>query len=175
MAQYFKVDQGKGEDQFIKELDTEPTSKIENGTHPRAIVRWFQGNGLKAEPAENMTLDGLRKLVHSGHLIITPIQDYGDQDDFSKDDSGHYVIVCGFVPAPPGEQYGRVVIQDPSAANAEAGGRLPDFVPDSVQEFGKLMVREDVFNAVWHDQTALGQHLVRFGIAVGKSGGHEST
>ena len=64
VAQYFKVDQGKGEDQFIKELDTEPTSKIENGTHPRAIVRWFQGNGLKAEPAENMTLDGLRKLVH---------------------------------------------------------------------------------------------------------------
>ncbi len=62
---------------------------------------------------------------------------------------------------------GHVVIQDPSAANAEAGGRLPDHLPDSIQDFGKLLVREAVFDGAWHDQAADGKRLVRFGIAVG--------
>jgi Peptidase_C39 like family len=157
VAEFFGVAGERTEEDFIEQLGSDP----EEGTRPEAIIGWFRERGLDVRAEVGMTLDGLRACVEQGRVVIVPVQDYGTKAEFREDQAGHYVIVCGFVP-------GFVVIQDPMAANAEAGGPLPEHLPDSIQDFGKLMVKESVFDEVWHDTSATGKVLVRFGIAVGR-------
>ncbi len=99
VAEFFGVAAGRGEEDFIRELHTEPTDVIEDGTHWQSMAGWFHRAGLSAEAREGMTLGDLRAAVAAGRPVITPVQDYGTAEMYRQDQSGHYVVVCGWVPS----------------------------------------------------------------------------
>jgi hypothetical protein len=155
VALYYRLN-NRTEAELIRELSTDP----QKGTQPANMVRWFQEHGFPTEVREQLTLDDLNRYWQAGIPVIVLIQDYGTKQEFRTNQAGHYVCVCGL-------WSGYVIVQDPSATNLQAGDR-PPAQPDTVQDFGKVMIRQPVFDSVWHDVDANGELLTRYGIAVGR-------
>lgn len=168
VAQYFGVDEGKTEEDMIKELDTEPTSIEDNGTDPARMVNWLTNAGLTVTSGAGWTVDDLRHYWAAGQPVIVPIQDYGTPEEYRENQSGHYVVVIGL-------GFGYVFVQDPSADNVESGDihtadtEGQPFKPvDSDMAPGRVMIPEETFLAVWHDMEDGGKIDIQYGIAVGR-------
>lgn len=135
-------------DEWKELLGTDPN----NGTPPAAIVRVLRSLGLDVQTRRNMTLDDLGDCWREGWPVICPIQDYSPDAGPTDYEDGHYVIVVGV-------DLGFVFVQD-SMADVELEGSNSDAAP------GRVMIREQRFMDVWHDEGVSGEKFVRFGIVV---------
>jgi HK97 family phage portal protein len=165
VALFWGVDDGKTEEEFIADLGTKQVEPMnEDGTHTASIIKYFTEKGLTVTAGEGWTLDDLRHFWAAGQPVIVPIQDYGTPPEFAEyreNQSGHYVVVKGL-------GFSRVACMDPSADNAEAGGRLPDSLPDTDAAPGEAWILEETFMDCWHDMDDENKVLVQYGIAVGR-------
>ena len=84
-------------------------TNLAQSTKPSAIVEYLAKLGLAVESREKMAIDDLREATARGCPVITPIQEYGDEQ--GTYDYGHYVTVIGVA-------LGYVFVQDSSADNA---------------------------------------------------------
>lgn len=135
VAQFFGVAGDQGD--FVAALGSSPAE----GTGPEQLIAGAKALSLNATDAAGMTVDYLAQVVAHGRPVICCIQAYGTPDQYARDESGHWVVVCGV-----DDQ--SVYVQDPAAGP------------------GKIPVAD--FEARWHDKTADGRQLVRYGIAVWK-------
>lgn len=129
-------------------LGTDP----EQGTPPEAIVRVLRELGLIVETRSGMSLQDLKSAWRRGAPVICPIQDYSPDAGPRDYDDGHYVTVLG-------ADLGYVFVQD-SMADVE----LQD--SNTVAAPGRVMIREQRFLEVWHDQGSQGTRYERYGIVV---------
>ncbi len=102
VAEYFGVDNGRTEDDYIAELGTTAA----DGTTPEAIVDVLNDAGLVTTSGNGMTLDDLRCCFERGHPVIVPMQEAPAPEGGTA--AGHWVVVigCGL---------GQVFLQDPVA------------------------------------------------------------
>ena len=124
-----------------------------DGTSPDAIADGLRSLGLSVEDREGMTLDDLRAAWQAGKPTICCIQDYRDPAAYDLDDSGHWVVVVGL-------WSGMVFVQDLSADNVLAGSGS-DAAP------GCVMISEETWLRVWHDEDGAGRRYDRLGLIVG--------
>ncbi|MBI3299670.1 MAG: C39 family peptidase [Elusimicrobia bacterium] len=95
VLRYWKVFDG-GERSLYERLQTTE----EDGTDPRSMVKVARELGLKAELAENLTVDDLRRHLAEGQTVILDVQAWADDDptpgDYSDNwEDGHYVVLVG--------------------------------------------------------------------------------
>jgi predicted double-glycine peptidase len=81
------------EDNLARELKSNP----EKGTDYHEIIRFAQSRGLRALPAENMTVDDLRRAAAAKRPVMVAFQAWGDKaGSYAEDwEDGHYAIVAG--------------------------------------------------------------------------------
>lgn len=147
----------------------------ERSTPPPAIVDFLEGLGLDVEARSGMTLDDLTACWYEGKPVIVCVQEYGVPSKQASFKYGHYLVVIG-------RALHYVFVQDPSADNVigrpggsqtasfeEINSEYSDVLedPDSLQAPGRNMIREELFQHVWHDEDADGNRYVRYGIVVG--------
>ncbi len=144
VAEHFKVGPEKEAD-FIKACKT---SK-KNGTRPGDIIRVAQQFGLNTRAKSGMTFKELRSVLDMHRPVICCIQAYGEEKDYKKLNSGHYVVAIGY-------DGGYVYFEDPSMKGSR--GMLP------YKEFAKR----------WHDKEADGTVYHRWGVAIWKPSDEET-
>src|ERR1700761_639990 len=87
IADYYGVGPESQED-FIKLSD----AGERKGAHPDEVVHGAHRLGLKAQMLRGMTLERLKSLLDRGVPVICLVQAWGDQGDYRRLESGHYVI-----------------------------------------------------------------------------------
>jgi HK97 family phage portal protein len=149
VGKFFGVGPADLED-WKKALDTTE----ENSTRPFAIVKYLSELGLVVTAAGGLSMEDLAGFWRAGHPVICPVQEYGIPSKQASFDYGHYVVVIGV-------GHGYVFVQDPSVDNVLEG-------EDADQAPGRMLIAEDTWLKVWHDQDVDGNQYERFGIAVGR-------
>lgn len=163
-GKYFEV----GPDD-IEEWKEALGTTLAESTHPSAIVNYLSSLGLKVTAQHKMTIEDLWAHIANDEPVICPVQDYMNlRESGATFDYGHYLTVVGVVP-------GYIICQDSSIENAEnkPGGDVPanlskDYA-ENVEAPGRVIISNEEWNKIWHDEDAEGNPYIQFGIAVGKS------
>jgi hypothetical protein len=142
----------------------------ENSTHPHAIATYLTKLGLRVETKSHATISQMAAAIKQGAPVITVVQDYGNVLSPKANYSGHYLTVIGIVGDRP-RRY--IICQDSSGENADhvPGGDVPSKDANNtsdIAELGKIMVAEEKWNSVWHDE-ANGVKYIRYIIIVRKA------
>lgn len=155
-----------GEDVSTSEAEKLLHTSLKQSTDPSAIIRELRNRGIAVTVKRDMTIEDLRAATDAGRPVIVCIQDYGNRRERGASFKyGHYLTVLQC-------RDGVVTCQDSSIQNVqrEPGGDVPRSEADpsgNVAIPGRVLIDEDEFLRVWHDQRANGEKLVRFGIACG--------
>lgn len=112
-----------------KKLENAAEAGPEKGTEPPDLAATAQRVGLQVRFHPNSSVQQLCAMLDAKHPVIVSIQAYGDQDDYQRLESGHYVVVVGY-------DQNNIYIQDPSIEGEGKHGFIP------INEF----------EARWHDR-----------------------
>jgi hypothetical protein len=158
---HFGAARGRTLAQVAEELGTTQ----ERSTLPAAIVAVLRSSGLQVAEQQGMSISDLAHWTERGWPVVCPVQDYGDRREPGADFAyGHYLTVLGV-------GMGYVFCQDSSIENAELqpGGDVEESeeAERNIDAPGRIMVYEDDWLRVWHDEDAEGQQYEQYGIAVG--------
>lgn len=113
-----EVADGEGIPVTEKQLANEAEAGPEKGTEPPDMVETAEKIGLTTRFHENISVADLCKILEAKHPVIVSIQAYGDQEDYRKLESGHYVVVVGY-------DQNNIYFQDPSIEGEGKHGFIP--------------------------------------------------
>jgi hypothetical protein len=128
---------------------------LAKSTDPKSIEKYLRSLGLQVEAIGSLEVQDLRDATEQGMPVICPVQDYGKRRGQGAGFTyGHYLTVIGVA-------LGYVLCQDSSEDNV--------LVPkaESIQEPGRVVIKDDVFEKSWHDVGVDGTKYIHYGIVVG--------
>lgn len=125
----------------------------ETGTSPRAILRYFEENGVEYTAQEHLSLAALRKKLDAGHPVLLPLQAWSDAENGSYNTTdptdtetyltqGHWVICVGYADSVEKPYF---IFNDPACV-------------------GNTMLYEGDFDSRWIDMDGAGTIYDHFGI-----------
>lgn len=139
ICEYYKVGP-KSHDEFIK--DCEATKK--DGTEPENLIAVAKKYGLKTKAKRGMTIEQLEVYLDQGRPVIVDLQAWGQEHQYKKLDSGHYVVAIGY-------DDDTIYFEDPSV---------------HTRKRGKLSKKD--LKDRWKDKKANGEKLTHYAIAMWK-------
>lgn len=88
---YFNINVEKQKDLMIK-----LNANKEVGTEPEDIIRFARKQKLTVKEYHDMSLTELKGRLNKKHPVICLIQAWGQQEQYLKGYSGHYVVAVGY-------------------------------------------------------------------------------
>lgn len=147
----------------IREWEKALGTTLAKSTDPKAITDYLTELGLTVYPTFGLSVDSLERETAAGNPVICPVQDYGSRREPGASFLyGHYLTVIGVTQGAVGER--RVIAQDSSEDNVIKPGT------ESIQEPGRVLIREMDWIKVWHDIGADGTEYLNYGIIIQNPG-----